>query len=71
MRERKPRAHDVPPELADALRRDARAREAFDRLAPSHRREYATWIAEAKREQTRRRRAEQAVEMLRASATER
>ncbi len=55
----------VPPELADALASDDEAAAAFDRLAPSHRREHAQFVAEAKREETRRRRAEQTVARLR------
>ena len=56
----------VPAELADALAADDAAAAAFDRLAPSHRREYADQVAEAKREETRRRRAAQTVERLKA-----
>ena len=55
----------IPPELAEALARDDVARAAFDGLAPSHRREHAEFVAEAKREETRRRRAEQAIARLR------
>jgi hypothetical protein len=55
----------IPPELAEALARDDGARAAFDSLAPSHRREHAEFVAEAKREETRRRRAEQAIARLR------
>jgi hypothetical protein len=55
----------IPPELAEALARDDRARAAFDGLAPSHRREHAEFVAEAKREETRRRRADQTVARLR------
>ena len=42
-----------------------RASAAFDKLAFTHRKEYAEWIAEAKREETRERRAAKAIEMLR------
>jgi hypothetical protein len=56
---------DVPPELASALDYDAAAKRAFDGLSYTHRKEYARWIAEAKREDTRARRFVQAVEMLR------
>jgi uncharacterized protein YdeI (YjbR/CyaY-like superfamily) len=56
----------LPAELVQALSDDAEARAAFDALPPSHRREYSTWIAEAKRDDTRERRAAKAVEMLRA-----
>jgi hypothetical protein len=57
----------VPPELAYALATDPEIRSRFDRLAPSHRREYAEFVGEAKREETRRRRAEQTVARLRRS----
>lgn len=63
-----PRTIPVPPELAAALAEDAAARARFDRLAPSHRREYATWVAEAKREETRARRVEQTLARLREGA---
>ncbi len=54
----------VPEDLIAAL--EARgARERFERLPPSHRREYARWVAEAKRDETRESRAAKAVEMLR------
>lgn len=54
----------IPGELADALR-DAALTGAFEALAPSHRDEYARWVAEAKRPETRARRAAKAVEMIR------
>jgi uncharacterized protein YdeI (YjbR/CyaY-like superfamily) len=60
---------EVPPALADALAADAMAREKFDSLAYTHRKEYAQWIAEAKRSDTRDRRVQQAVEMLREGKT--
>ena len=59
-----PREVEVPPALAEALRKDAEAAKAFDELAYTHRKEYARWIAEAKREETRARRVEQALVML-------
>jgi uncharacterized protein YdeI (YjbR/CyaY-like superfamily) len=34
-------------------------------MSYTHRKEYASWIADAKREQTRARRVEQALELLR------
>ena len=60
-----PREVEIPPALQAALDGDVSAREAFDALSFTHRREYATWIAEAKREETRDRRAAKAIEMLR------
>jgi uncharacterized protein YdeI (YjbR/CyaY-like superfamily) len=56
----------VPPELAAALEGDPAARDAFDALSYTHRREYARWIADAKRDATRARRVAEALELLRA-----
>jgi hypothetical protein len=53
-----------PPPLAKALAKNASAKARWDGLAPSHRREYATWITDAKKDETRERRVAQAVEML-------
>ena len=64
-----PREVEVPRALADALAADGEAREAFDRLAYTHRKEYARWIEEAKRDETRPRRVAQALEMLRQGKT--
>jgi hypothetical protein len=58
------RTVEVPADLAAAL--DTATRATFDGLSFTHRREYVRWIEEAKREETRKRRVEKAVEMLRA-----
>lgn len=58
------RATEVPPELAARLRIDPEAKEAFEALAPSHRREYARWVSEARLPQTRQRRSAAATERL-------
>ena len=63
-RDDEPREVDVPPALADALERDEQARGAFDALSFTHRKEYADWIAEAKRDETRERRVMKALAML-------
>lgn len=55
----------IPSELADALTGSPDAKAAFERLPPSHRREHAEFVAQAKREETRRRRAGQTVERIR------
>jgi Bacteriocin-protection, YdeI or OmpD-Associated/Domain of unknown function (DUF1905) len=62
------RTIDIPHELAVALADDDGARAAFDALSPSHRREYASWIAEAKRADTRARRVGRTLEQLREHA---
>ena len=54
----------TPVELAEALDASPQARKAYDTLPPSHRREYDQWINEAKKADTRRRRAVQAVDRL-------
>ncbi len=52
------------PEFANALARSEPASSVFEALAPSCRREYLDWIANAKRPGTRERRIGQAVAML-------
>ncbi len=64
-----PREVEVPPALAGAFAKDSVAKTAFDGLAYTHRKEYARWIEEAKREDTRQRRVEQAMTMLKAGKT--
>jgi bacteriocin resistance YdeI/OmpD-like protein/uncharacterized protein DUF1905 len=60
-----PRTVEPPADLAAALAADPVARAAFDGLSVTHRREYVDWVAGAKRAETRRRRVEQAVVLLR------
>jgi len=64
-----PREVEVPEALAAALAADPEAKASFDRMAFTHRKEYARWIADAKQEQTRERRLVQALEMIRAGKT--
>jgi Bacteriocin-protection, YdeI or OmpD-Associated/Domain of unknown function (DUF1905) len=64
-----PREVEVPEALAVALAADPEASAAFGRMAFTHRKEYARWIAEAKREETRQRRVVQALEMIRSGKT--
>lgn len=54
----------LPAELAAAFRTDARARAAWDKLAPSHRREHVKAIEGAKRAETRKTRIERTLKML-------
>ncbi|MCW2538459.1 MAG: hypothetical protein JWN95_184 [Frankiales bacterium] len=48
-----PREVEVPADLAAALDGDASARAFFDSLSYTHRKEWARWITEAKRPETR------------------
>ncbi len=54
----------IPPDLRRALSKSKQAKAAFDRLPPSHRREYLEYIDEAKRPETRARRIEKTVARL-------
>jgi len=60
----KPREVAVPPALATALAGDDAASEVYEGLSFTHRKEYARWIDEAKRPETRERRVRRAIEML-------
>jgi uncharacterized protein YdeI (YjbR/CyaY-like superfamily) len=64
-----PRDVEVPEALARALADDPEAEAAFARMAFTHRKEYARWVADAKRDETRERRVVQALEMIRAGKT--
>jgi hypothetical protein len=63
------RTVEVPGELAAALAADPDAGAAFEGLAYTHRKEFARWVAEAKKAETRERRVAKALEMLRAGET--
>ncbi len=54
----------VPRELEQALKSNKKAATAFEKFPPSHKREYAQWIAEAKGEDTRARRVKTAIEWI-------
>ncbi len=56
----------VPTDLVDALEHDDQARQFFDDLAYSHRKEWVRWIEESKKIETRTSRIVRAVESLRA-----
>lgn len=55
---------EVPPDLAAALEKNAKARKAYESFPPGAQREYVEWIVEAKREETRNSRLAQAVEWM-------
>jgi hypothetical protein len=56
----RPRA-ELPDDLGAALKRTPAALAAYQAFSPSQQREYAEWITDAKRAETRARRIEQAV----------
>ena len=59
-----PREVEVPEDLAAALAVNRAARDFFGTLSNSNKSAYTTWVADAKKEDTRRSRVEKAVEML-------
>jgi hypothetical protein len=61
-----PREIEMPEDLARVLRKDRVARQAFEGLSYTHRKEYVRWVEEAKKPETRLRRVERTIEMLRA-----
>jgi uncharacterized protein YdeI (YjbR/CyaY-like superfamily) len=56
--------HEMPPEFAEALKKDSRAQENFFALAPTYQRQYLGWIEVAKRPETKEKRIKEAVELL-------
>ena len=56
----------VPRRIQAALEDHPAARRCFEGLPPSHRRRYVGWIESAKREETKARRLEEAIRLLRA-----
>lgn len=61
----------VPDELSDGLKKNKAATATWKTLSPSHKREYVSWITEAKKPDTRSRRIAQALEMLAAGVKDR
>ncbi len=54
----------VPAELMAALGANKKALTAFENFSYSHKKEYVEWIAEAKREETRKKRVATAIEWI-------
>jgi len=66
-----PRVVTAPRELGAAMKKHPAARSTWNRLSYSHRKEYADWINDAKRADTRARRVVKSIEMLNAGKTQR
>ncbi|TVQ57818.1 MAG: hypothetical protein EA377_00575 [Phycisphaerales bacterium] len=54
----------LPKDFENALKKTKGAKANFEKFAPSHKREYISWITEAKREETREKRITTAVEWI-------
>ncbi len=63
-RKAQPEASELPSEFATALQKDKKAAAAFNAMSTSCQREYAEWIAEAKRAETREKRIATALEWI-------
>ena len=61
-----PEIPDLPEDIADALKADAKAWLNFQKLAPSYRRQFVAWIHMARRADTRHRRIRESLDLLRA-----
>ncbi len=55
---------EVPADLMKLMKNEPGMPEYFNKLSFTHRKEYAHWIVEAKREETRQSRLEKTIEML-------
>jgi len=59
----------APPDLAAALKKNAKARATWSRLTPGQQREYVDWLVDAKRAETRARRLAETLKLLAAGRT--
>jgi uncharacterized protein YdeI (YjbR/CyaY-like superfamily) len=55
---------DIPEEFAAALTKNKKARENFNKLAPTYRRHYLGWIVVAKGVETKKRRIAESITLL-------
>ena len=55
---------NIPADLKQALQANKQAQQNFDRLAPSHKRQYIYWITDAKRDETRQKRIRETVQRV-------
>jgi uncharacterized protein YdeI (YjbR/CyaY-like superfamily) len=54
----------TPPDLAVELKKNKEAQATFNDFSYSHKKEYVQWITEAKQEETRKRRLQQAIQWM-------
>ncbi|MGA8233516.1 MAG: YdeI/OmpD-associated family protein [Candidatus Acidiferrales bacterium] len=62
-KDEKVRTVEVPPQLKELIKKEGLL-PFFEALSYTHRKEYCRWITEAKKEETRLKRLEKAIEML-------
>jgi uncharacterized protein YdeI (YjbR/CyaY-like superfamily) len=54
----------VPTDLKAGLQKNTKARRTFENFSYSHKKEYVQWITDAKRDETRKRRLQTAIQWL-------
>ena len=54
----------IPQELSEALARNRKAKDFFEKLAPTYRKHFIGWIVSAKREETRAKRLKESLALL-------
>jgi hypothetical protein len=59
-----PRVIEIPLDLRRELKKDKQVKGIFDTLSFTHQREYVRWITDARKEETRQRRIQKTIEML-------
>jgi hypothetical protein len=57
----KPRIVEVPKDFAELLDKHLKAKKSFDTMSYTHKKEYISWIEDAKREETRKRRMKKSI----------
>ena len=62
-KEQRPAAR-APGDLLEAVKANRKARATWEKFPPGHKREFIEWIVEAKRDETRARRIQEAIEMM-------
>lgn len=55
---------EIPRDLKDAFAKNRKAKERYDQLAPSRKKQYLWWIESAKREATREKRIKETIRLL-------
>jgi uncharacterized protein YdeI (YjbR/CyaY-like superfamily) len=55
---------EMPAAFTEALKDNAKAKETFDNLAPTYRKQYLAWIGTAKRAETKEKRIKESIRLL-------
>lgn len=55
---------EIPKTLADAFKKNKRAKKEFEKLAPSRKKQFLWWIVNAKRDETKEKRIKETIRLL-------